>query len=547
MPRLDVYQNGAPRFELGLPETGTIRVGRGPDCEVVLPEPLVSRLHLEIRAEAPGHWHVADFSVNGTRLNGEELTERVELHDEDILEIGSYRIFYRVRSAPAGVHPTVRRSAHPTRILEIEGERVRSERAWLEGPFGKVELRPGRQIIGSSSEADVRVDEPFVSRFHAAIFPSGRSWQIEDLDSTNGTFIEGRRIRQAELSGGEKISLGRLEFSFRTQLEEERIEPQADGKGFGALIGESEPMRRLFGLAARVAATDAAVLIHGQSGTGKELLAAALHDHSARAGRPFVPVNCGAIPADLAETELFGHEKGAFTGAAEKRAGLFAEAHRGTLFLDEVGELAPALQVKLLRVLESGEVRPVGAGKPSRVDVRVIAATHRDLRHLVGEGKFRDDLYYRLAVVTLELPPLAGRDGDLERLAAAFLPRGRNLSKSAMEKLRGWRWPGNVRELRNVIERAAIFSDGPEIDAAAIALDELSAPVGAALFERHPELAGKSLEEIERGLIADALRKSGGVQADAAKLLGIAKSSLHGKVERYGLRELVRTEKPAAR
>lgn len=538
MARLDVYQSGTPCVEVSLPETGTLIMGRGPEAHLVLPHPLVSRIHAEIRPTEGGGHVLVDASSNGTRVNGEDVDGARMLHDEDIVEIASYRIFYRVRSVQGGVQVTARQSATPTRILEIKGDQVRAERVWLEGTGSRYELRGQRQIIGKAPESDIPLDDEFISRAHAAIAPVAGGWRIQDLGSTNGVAVNGTQISDASLKPGDEITLGQLKLKFCAELETQSLQPAPEG-GCGGLLGNSAGMRELFARVGRVAPTEMPVLIHGETGTGKELLAAALHDQSTRAGRAFVTVNCGAISESLAESELFGHEKGAFTGAAAARKGLFAEADGGTVFLDEVGELSKALQVKLLRVLETGEIRAVGADRPRRVDVRVIAATHRDLAALVREGEFREDLYYRLAVLTLELPPLRARGDDLELLAAHFLNEQKNLSKEALEKLRRHSFSGNVRELRNVIERAAILCESGTLGPDDLYFDSLGGMPSGDFLDRHPELADMSVEEVERELVRGALERAGGVQSEAARRLGIPKSTLSGRIDRLGLRDVL--------
>jgi two-component system response regulator HydG len=251
----------------------------------------------------------------------------------------------------------------------------------------------------------------------------------------------------------------------RVRALEKRLESNDDH----GILGSSPAMSRVMALVAQVARTDATVLITGESGTGKELVARAIHNLSPRAGKPFVAVNCGAIPESLQESEFFGHVRGAFTGAVKDKAGLFAEAHRGTLFLDEVGETTLTTQVKLLRFLQSGEIRKVGENLPRVIDARLVAATNRDLVQMVDETAFREDLYYRLNIVALELPPLREREGDIELLAVSFLGRCakklgnsvRSFSDAAMARLRGYHWPGNVRELENAVERAVTLARGP--------------------------------------------------------------------------------------
>ncbi len=312
------------------------------------------------------------------------------------------------------------------------------------------------------------------------------------------------------------------------------------------LLGHSRAMAELQGALDRVAPTNATVLIVGETGTGKELVARAIHARSARAEGPFVALNCAAMPESLLESELFGHEKGAFTGADRARPGLFEAAHEGTLFLDEAGEMPASLQAKLLRVLMDGLVLRVGSRTARQVDVRVVAATHRDLRERIREGLFREDLYYRLAVVPLKVPPLRERLEDLPQLAEAMLQRAardmglplRRLAPAALEKLAGYAFPGNVRELRNLIERACILAQGAEIGPGDFPLEGPLAPVRSldpeAFAEGLPPAVNlpEVLARVERSLLDRALRQSGGVQAEAARTLGISRSDLHYKLKR---------------
>ncbi|MDE3032731.1 MAG: sigma-54-dependent Fis family transcriptional regulator [Acidobacteriota bacterium] len=312
------------------------------------------------------------------------------------------------------------------------------------------------------------------------------------------------------------------------------------------LLGRSRAMADLQDALDRVAPTNATVLIVGETGTGKELVARAIHARSARAEGPFVALNCAAMPESLLESELFGHEKGAFTGADRARPGLFEAAHEGTLFLDEAGEMPASLQAKLLRVLMDGLVLRVGSRTARQVDVRVVAATHRDLRERIREGLFREDLYYRLAVVPLKVPPLRERLEDLPQLAEAMLQRAardmglplRRLAPAALEKLAGYAFPGNVRELRNLIERACILAQGAEIGPGDFPLEGLLTPVRSldpeAFAEGLPPAVNlpEVLDRVERSLLDRALRQSGGVQAEAARTLGISRSDLHYKLKR---------------
>jgi DNA-binding NtrC family response regulator len=302
--------------------------------------------------------------------------------------------------------------------------------------------------------------------------------------------------------------------------------------GFERLLGETPAMQAVLERVRAVADSDAPVLLLGESGTGKELVAQALHWESARGAGPFVPVSCAAVPESLLESELFGHEKGAFTGADRKRAGLFAAAHGGTLFLDEIGDLQPGIQVKLLRVLQDRAVRPVGSTGEVRVDFRLVSATNRDLAALVREGKFREDLYYRLAVIPVRLPALRERAGDIPLLASHFLERAaRRLGKrltgftpDAAAWMLGHSWPGNVRELENAVERAAVLARGTEVMLADLRSDMDSAPPTPPPL--HP-----SLEDLELQYIRRVLEEVRGDKRAAAKVLGVSVRTLQRKVK----------------
>jgi DNA-binding NtrC family response regulator len=310
------------------------------------------------------------------------------------------------------------------------------------------------------------------------------------------------------------------------------------------LIGDSAPMRRLRELIARVAPTTATALVTGETGVGKELVARALHAQSPRAGKSFVAVNCAAVPEGLLESELFGHEKGAFTGADKARPGMFEAAHGGTLFLDEVGETAPAAQAKLLRVLTDGLIVRVGSRVPRKVDVRLLVATHRNLATQVSEGAFRDDLYFRIAVVPIHVPPLRERIEDVPALVNHLLAqvrdrafRGRRLSPAAMDRLRSYRFPGNVRELRNMIERACILASGETIESEDLLMPEPDVTGDEALLRLVRGLPmdaqlTETLARVEHVLITRALEAAGGIQAEAARHLGISRSDLHYKLHK---------------
>jgi two-component system response regulator AtoC len=337
----------------------------------------------------------------------------------------------------------------------------------------------------------------------------------------------------------EREKLWREVVRLRDQVSADRRHPE--------IVASSNGMNAAIELADKVARHPSTVLVTGASGTGKELIARLIHSQSPRAGGPFVPVNCGAIPENLLESELFGHTKGAFTGAARERAGLFEEAHGGTLFLDEIGELPQSLQVKLLRALQEGEIRRVGESKPREVDVRIIAATARDLEREVREGRFRSDLFYRINVVHIHLPPLQHRTEDIPALVRHFVAKYNkalgtqvtSFAPAAMKRLLAYSWPGNVRELENVVERAMVLADDPTIEADKLpeAVQHPNTVVNRS-FEALSEdelSVKKRTAELERHLIARALEVTDGNRTRAASILELSYRALLYKIREYGL------------
>jgi len=330
------------------------------------------------------------------------------------------------------------------------------------------------------------------------------------------------------------------------RLREENIvlkERLADRFDFSRIIGKSKPMKDLFEALAMIAPSDATVLLYGESGTGKEIVANALHENSPRARKPFIKVSCAALPETLLESELFGHERGAFTGAIGRKAGRFQLANGGTIFLDEVSEMSPTTQVKLLRVLQEREFEPLGSTKTIRVDIRIIAATNKNLEEEVKKGNFREDLFYRLNVVPIELPPLRRRKEDIPLLAKHFLniycektetPIKGFLLKT-MDLMIRYDWPGNIRELENAIERAVLFCQGEYISP-----QDLPHAVHGAEDEDLPRVAvpsGMTLKEVEREVILQALEEAEGNRTQTARILGISRKTLQNKLKEYGIQE----------
>lgn len=406
---------------------------------------------------------------------------------------------------------------------------------------------PGRLLIGRSPACALSVEDPGISRRHAALEIVGRDVRIVDLGSTNGISIDGLRVFDAQLRGGEKIRLG------QSTLAVERTTAAggasiATAWRFGRVVGHSREMRRLYPLCERLANTLLPVLIEGETGTGKEVLAEALHEEGPRRDGPFVVFDCTTIPANLMESELFGHERGAFTGALASRAGVLEQADGGTLLIDEIGDLDLALQAKLLRAIEKLEFRRVGGSKTMRVDVRLLAATRRDLDREVQAGRFRDDLYHRLAVARIELPPLRRRKGDLPLLVAEIC-RQLKATSDAIDPatLAAWDkedWPGNVRELRNAVTRRVEL--GADADALvargrtqpppppASSFRTLSEVIATLLSTDVPLLTARQriVDEFDRQYVERILSEHGGNVTKAAQASGIARRHFHRMIAR---------------
>jgi hypothetical protein len=523
MARLAVFRNGVPWAEVELVPPA-IEVGAGPGSGLRLMGAGVRPFHLVLRHRG-GRWH-ATARAGTIEVEGRGAVRETVLRPGVRLAIGPYRIALAAEAVPAD------RAApggdERTRPLAADAGDAALRRPpilrWLDGGRQRhvVPLRAGDAVLGRGRECDVRVEDPSVSARHARIrVGSDGSALIEDLGSLNGTFLVGRRVFAAEIHPGTEIRLGAVEL--------ECLDPE----------GGAEPRAPVFppGLAAALAAARSAARLRepcvllGETGTGKEVLARLIHREGPRRSGPFVPVNCGALPRDLAESVLFGHRRGAFTGAVEPHRGAFERADRGTLFLDEVGEMPPETQAKLLRVLEDGEVWAVGAERPATVDVRVLAATHRPLLSAAQVGAFRLDLWHRLSALTVRIPPLRHRPDDIEPIAEALLAGladqigPRTLEPEAFEALRLHPWPGNVRELRNVLLRAAVASSGARIGVEPIrrALDE-----GGIEAPAPPRDRPIHFESI--------VRAHGGNLAAAARSLGLPRTTFREMLARERIR-----------
>jgi len=431
----------------------------------------------------------------------------------------------------------------------------------------EVEVRPlpaqGEVVVGRGSQCDVKIDHPSMSRRHLQLVLTDDGVRAIDLGSANGTSLRGARLPAnvaVEISANDALAAGDLTLVVQ-EVRPARAAvsaPAAPARASGPVaVSAAAPvvvdpvMRRLYELAARVARGSIGILLVGETGAGKEVLAEFLHRSSPRAAGPMVLVNCAALADSLVESELFGHEKGAFTGAQRERRGLIESADGGTVFLDEIGEINAALQAKLLRVLEERRVLRVGASEPRPVDVRFVAATNRDLEAEVAAGRFRRDLYFRLAGAVLAIPPLRERPQEIDLLARSFAADaaarlGRDapvLDEAALRALRAHAWPGNARELRNVIERAVLLCDGPAIGVADLAVGTAAPPAPAPPAPPIPDATpppadsplAEQLAAVERQRILAALEAFGGNQTRAAESLGMPRRTFVKRLEAYGL------------
>ncbi len=405
--------------------------------------------------------------------------------------------------------------------------------------------------IGKAPDNDLVLPDVSVSRYHCELEPSEAGLVVRDLGSTNHTRVGRSKVQTATLEPGATLVVGDVELMIEPSADRMQVQPSSASE-FGRAVGPSLVMRQVFGLLERIAPTDATVLLEGETGTGKDVLASAIHERSQRHDQPFVVVDCGAVSYSLIESEFFGHERGAFTGAVQARAGAFETVGRGTLFLDEIGELPLDVQPKLLRVLETGEFRRVGGNKAQRCEARVIAATKRNLKLEVERGKFREDLYFRLAVVPVTVPPLRQRREDIAALVECFLAQARerdpraarlDLSAESMAGLEAHDWPGNVRELRNVLDRAvymATASSEGRLKLLDLPTPSRGSSPGDWHFEEgesYRETRAHYEQEFEQRYVSWLLGKHGGNVSAAARAAKMDRKYLHDLARRHGLRE----------
>lgn len=422
----------------------------------------------------------------------------------------------------------------------------------VEGPAAGTSWssRRDRCAIGSHPSNDVEVKDPTVSRFHCEVNLHSSGPRIIDLESRNGTMVDGVRVERSWLRDGSLLGLGRTVVRFHLAADNipVQLSPHTE---FGSLVGSSVPMRTLFSELELAANSDSTVLLEGETGTGKEEAALSIHENSGRRGRPFVIVDCGAIPANLLESELFGHERGAFTSAVTRRDGAFQAASGGTIFLDEIGELPLDLQPKVLRVIERRTVRRLGDSEQRPVNVRVVAATNRNLRREVNTGGFRSDLYFRLAVLKITLPPLRGHPEDIPLLVPHILvhlgvdAETRKLLTKAefLAQLQRAAWPGNVRELRNYLERCVVLHRAPPLGESIGAVQQ---DLGSEQQELPPpyldprlsyaEARQLAVDDFEKRYLEGLLQHHGGIVSHAARAAGINRAYLYRLLDRHSIR-----------
>ncbi len=534
MASLRIYQGTQLLIESRIGQ-GRFLVGRADSSDLALPDERVSRTHCYLERQRDGGLLLVDQSRHGTYVNDERV-QRATVGHGDRIAVGSFDLEVVVSDSREAA-PTAKalRDASHEQLLCADDEGIGVVRLALQvsdGPAaGKTFPLPAVDLtVGAEGSDLVIADSALLARHFRLMVNRGR---VIVQPEAGAVTVDRERVRGLfPLMPGEGFEAGHSELRVVPMTDHEPAEADA----FGTMLGASATMRRVFGLLRRMAPHSVPVLLQGQSGTGKELAARGLHDSNPTRRGAFVAVNCAAIGPTLFESELFGHEKGAFTGAERRRDGAFHAADGGTLFLDEIGEIPLALQAKLLRALESGEVRRVGANTPTFPDVRVVAATNRDLVQEVADGSFREDLYFRLAVLTVHLPPLGGRPEDIPVLCAALgraMAVSLEVSPEAMTQLQAHPWPGNVRELRNVLMRAYVLH-GPHVDDKALSFTPAFA------HEDDSPLTGETgVYEISRqnelAVFRNALAKHGGNRAAAARELGLPRTTFIYKARRLGL------------
>ena len=509
-------------------DRGRLSVGSNPECSLSFPEPSVSPVQFVLVLEGK-RLILENKASSGTRVNGEVVHDRLQLAAGDVIDVGflSAAVCFRDALSPE------REIRTKTLVQSRAGARGECMLRMLGDPESRSWSLTSEQItVGTDPTNTVVLNDAYASRFHAEIYLSEGRVRVRDLDSRNGVYVGEQKLVDGEVPDGATMSIGKTKFVFSTDGND-RHEPS------GVLfLGKSPAAVEVRRMITRLGPADAPVLVSGETGTGKEVVARSLVEASSRREGPFVVINCGALSRALIESELFGHEKGAFTGALTRKIGAFEAADGGTLFLDEIGELPLDLQPQFLRVLEQGEIRRVGGMDTVAVNTRLIAATNRDLVLEVAAGRFREDLFHRLHVLALSLPPLKARKDDIVDLSEHFLrgfaPAGSalRLSDAARSELESYRWPGNVRELRNVLQRAVLLRSSDDIGPEDIHFQKSTLETRVTTVQA---TSSRTLAEIERDAIVAELSRHKGNRSEVAAALGVARSTIHRKMEDYGI------------
>ena len=576
MTKLDIYQKDQKVLSYPL-DKDSVWIGRATSNDLILSGERVSRKHAFIERRGDSFW-VTDHSSTGTALNGAKIDNAQPLSNNAEIDISDWRLIFHTEATQIDTTELARQtqitklvSANETRpetqVLKLNpsGKNFKILRPMIIFEIigqarGQYAVKKRHITIGSGTTCDIVLNDSFVSKNHLELTLTDNGFHAVDLNSTNGTFVNGASIREAFLRANQEIMLGssRLLISFEKEAEETIIPFSEDI--FCGMVGRAPAMKTLFGKILKIATTSMTVLIQAETGSGKELAARAIHDLSERRNKPYIVLNCSAISPHLIESELFGHEKGAFTGADQRRLGAFEQASGGTIFLDEIGELPLELQAKVLRVLEYQNIKRVGSNQEVPIDVRVVAATHRDLLKMMAAHQFREDLFYRLYVLPLSIPPLRERPEDLDALADSFLKkfgqaRVTAIDNEAMTAMKTHNWPGNVRELKNALMRAIALCDGNTIRKKDVHIVDYpiytppprffpSKPVHATAAqpiapgepqgenEKDPITPyAEAMRSFEREQIIKAIKLCGGNKDKAAEVLQMGRSTLFRKIK----------------
>ena len=543
MLRLQFYKNSEAIFEYQT-EDHFFRLGRGPKSEISIPDSRISRTHLIFRFKDDS-WRIEDSSANGVQIDGVYLGSIFKLEKSKRYRLTPDIEMEWIESQEIDREKTLIVSRRPTQIFvdaSSEDKVILGEAkfSYLTKKSKKISRRIDRIpfSIGRHASNDLQIDSEAVSQFHARIEILNNQYIFHDLGSTNGSYIDEKRIVKASLGRFSDLRIGDIKIQFEIEPQEMKISPKKSDSFFG-MKSRNRIMKTTFARAEAVASTDVSILIQGETGTGKELLAKAIHDLSSRSSQPYITLNCAALPKELIESELFGHVKGAFTGALTDRAGAFEAAHQGTLFLDEIGELDLNVQAKLLRCLESGEVKKIGSNEAQIVSVRIIAATHRDLFKMIREGQFREDLFYRLHGIPLSLIPLRERLEDLELLIPDLIHQLKEkaiVTSEALYFLKDQHYPGNIRQLKNILQRALIESRLSHPIRDPNEARKLDVQDFNFLNERYKNKEAKNLKNLkEREDLMKSLENHDFNQSKTAKALKIPVSTLHDRIKRLSI------------